>query len=280
MTSTRKYEIALSFAGEDREYVEMVADQLRNKGVKVFYDRYVETDLWGSDLYTQLVDVYMKQAQYTLMFISAHYLQKLWTNHERRAAQARDIEEAREYILPARFDDTEVPGILPTTGFIDLRRLAPVDVALMVCEKLGRTASSHKANVLASPKSPAICSEVAFDYRSHDGRFRIGADRAEFETKWSSASGNSIHCYNDPPTLRGVALAAHAKTVSEIGDASGLDWTSRSRTPSTGQFVVLQNINGFYAALKILAINYENELKFSYWILADGSTDFSTSSDP
>jgi hypothetical protein len=280
MTSPRKFEIALSFAGEDRAYVEMVADQLRARGVSVFYDRYEETDLWGKDLYTHLVDVYMKQAQYTLMFISAHYLQKLWTNHERRAAQARAFEEAREYILPARFDDTEIPGILPTTGFIDLRRRAPIDVALMVCEKLGKAASSQKANFLPSPKSPALSSEVAFNFRSHDGLFRIGAEMAEFETKWSSASGNSIHCYNDPPTLRGVALAPAAKTVGEIGDASRLDWTSRTRTPSVGQFVVLQNTKGFYAALQILGINYENELRFKYWILPDGASDFSTVGDP
>ena len=33
-----KYDIALSFAGEDREYVEKVATLLKENGVRVFYD--------------------------------------------------------------------------------------------------------------------------------------------------------------------------------------------------------------------------------------------------
>ena len=37
-----KYHIALSFAGEDREYVDKVAHQLQEKGVKVFYDKFEE----------------------------------------------------------------------------------------------------------------------------------------------------------------------------------------------------------------------------------------------
>ena len=35
-----KYDVALSFAGEDREYVEAVAQGLKNAGISVFYDRF------------------------------------------------------------------------------------------------------------------------------------------------------------------------------------------------------------------------------------------------
>lgn len=131
-------DVALSFAGEDRTYVEMVAEQLKARGISLFYDRYEEADLWGKDLYVHLMDVYRNKANYTLMFISQHYKQKIWTNHERRAAQSRALEENNEYILPARFDDTEIPGLLPTIKSIDLRSLSPVQVALLICEKLGR----------------------------------------------------------------------------------------------------------------------------------------------
>jgi hypothetical protein len=34
------YHVALSFAGEDRGYVERVADQLVSDGVSVFYDKF------------------------------------------------------------------------------------------------------------------------------------------------------------------------------------------------------------------------------------------------
>src|SRR5215212_1573339 len=102
-----KYDVALSFAGEDRPYVEATARVLRTKGISVFYDRYEEANLWGKNLYSHLSDIYAHQARFTIVFISCHYAGKLWTNHERQSAQARAFEEQREYVLPARFDDTE-----------------------------------------------------------------------------------------------------------------------------------------------------------------------------
>ena len=130
------YEVALSFAGEDRTYVGQVAMALQSLHVKVFYDGYEEENLWGKNLYTHLQEIYSKRAKYTVMFISSHYAQKLWTNHEREAAQARAFEENREYILPARFDDTAIPGMLATVGYIDLRRKTPEQLADLIVRKL------------------------------------------------------------------------------------------------------------------------------------------------
>jgi hypothetical protein len=45
-----KYDIALSFAGEDRDYVEEVANSLNENVVRVFYDKFEQVDLWGKDL--------------------------------------------------------------------------------------------------------------------------------------------------------------------------------------------------------------------------------------
>jgi hypothetical protein len=116
-----EYDVALSFAGEDRKYVEAVAHELKKLDVRVFYDNFETVNLWGKDLYTHLQDVYQKQAKYTVIFISEHYARKLWTNHERKMAQARAFAESREYILPAKFDDTEIEGIPQTIGYIDLK---------------------------------------------------------------------------------------------------------------------------------------------------------------
>ncbi|MGG3640138.1 TIR domain-containing protein [Bacillus gobiensis] len=101
-----------------------------------FYDDYEKSSLWGKDLYTHLQDVYFQEAKYTIMFISSHYAQKLWTNHERKNAQARAFQENKDYILPARFDDTEIPGLLPTIGYIDLRELEPMKFGELIIEKL------------------------------------------------------------------------------------------------------------------------------------------------
>lgn len=44
------YDVVLSFAGEDREYVEECADILTALGIKVFYDSYEQDVLWGKQL--------------------------------------------------------------------------------------------------------------------------------------------------------------------------------------------------------------------------------------
>lgn len=132
-----EYDICLSFAGEDRAYVKQVADALRTRGIRVFYDEYERSQLWGKNLYTHLDDVYRRMAQYCIIFISEHYAQKLWTNHERESAQARAFSASEEYLLPVRFDDTAIPGIRPTTGYIDLRATSPKELADLIAEKLG-----------------------------------------------------------------------------------------------------------------------------------------------
>ena len=130
------YDIALSFAGEDRGVVELIAAELKSRGVTVFYDRYEVANLWGRDLYVHLDEVYRKRARYCLMFLSKSYASKLWTTHERRSAQARAITEKGEYLLPIRLDDTEIPGILSTVGYIKTADFSAGQIAELVAQKL------------------------------------------------------------------------------------------------------------------------------------------------
>ena len=102
------YDVSLSFAGEDRTFVLEVANHLTSYGIKPFYDDYEKIDLWGKDLYVHLDSVFRERSQLCVMFISRHYKDKLWTNHERESAQARAFQENEPYIFPFRFDETEI----------------------------------------------------------------------------------------------------------------------------------------------------------------------------
>lgn len=46
-TKSYRYEVALSFAGEQRYYVERVANRLKKLGVSYFYDFDEQIELWG-----------------------------------------------------------------------------------------------------------------------------------------------------------------------------------------------------------------------------------------
>lgn len=133
-----EYDVVLSFAGEDRKYVELTAKYLKSKGVKVFYDNYETVDLWGKDLYQHLDNIYQNKGKYAVIFISESYSKKLWTNHELKSAQARAFSENEEYILPARFDETEIPGIRKTVGYLSLKDLTPSQLGKKIIEKLGK----------------------------------------------------------------------------------------------------------------------------------------------
>ncbi len=133
---TREFEIGLSFAGEQREYVEEVAHHLKELGIRTFYDDYATIDLWGKNLYQHLNDVYKNKCLYCIIFISKDYARKLWTKHELQSAQARAFKENKEYILPTRFDDTELPGLDDTTGYIDLTKVTPKELAEMANRKV------------------------------------------------------------------------------------------------------------------------------------------------
>lgn len=113
------YDVALSFAGEDRPHAEALAASLKAQGIRVFYDAY--EDLWGEDLYVHLHEIYNRRARFCVLFVSAHYAAKLWTNHELRAAQERALEQkSAAYILPVRIDETTIPGLHKTLGYVKL----------------------------------------------------------------------------------------------------------------------------------------------------------------
>jgi hypothetical protein len=131
-----RWDVALSFAGAQRGYVQQVAEALRARGVRCFYDADEEIDLWGRYLAEELPVIYGEQAAAVVVFISADYATRDWTRHERRAALSRAVRERREYVLPARFDDTPLPGLLPDMSYVDLRARDPQDFAAMIAAKL------------------------------------------------------------------------------------------------------------------------------------------------
>ena len=211
---------------------------------------------------------------------SQAYVDKPWTNHERRSALSRAVHEKREYVLPVRFDDTLVPGLPDDVIFLRASEYTPAQLATLIAEKLGISRFHVKASQVPAPRMASTTGEVVFDYSSHNGRYVIGSGMLEFETKWSKASNTSIYVCNDPSSIHGVALARGCTSISSVLNAESLDYTSRIRTPSLGEIAVLLNGHGFYAAIHVLSIKDDtrgddrDELRFRYAIQPDGSDNF------
>lgn len=136
-----KYDVALSFASEQREYVEQVANQLNRLGIKCFYDNNYKTKLWGENLLKYLEDVYCRKSQYCIIFISEAYNKKQWTKFEYDVIMERfylndHTGDSSQYLLPVRFDDTELSGLRNSLGIISAQETTPKELAHMIYDKL------------------------------------------------------------------------------------------------------------------------------------------------
>lgn len=154
-----KYDVCLSFAGEQRDYVDQVADCLRRASVRLFYDRYETAAMWGQDLVQRLDEVFRGQARFCVMFVSADYAAKVWTTHERRSAQARAVDTTSTYILPVRFDQTEIPGLLNSVVYLNAAELTPNQLADFIIEKI-RGTNPHHASASPSTTSRVVTSQL------------------------------------------------------------------------------------------------------------------------
>jgi hypothetical protein len=88
-----RWDVALSFAGAQRSYVEQVAAALRARGVRCFYDADEQIELWGKYLAEELSAIYSERAATVVVFVSAEYVERDWTRLERRAALNRAVRE-------------------------------------------------------------------------------------------------------------------------------------------------------------------------------------------
>lgn len=117
--------------------------------------------------------------------------------------------------------------------------------------------------------------EVKFIYSSNNGLYLIGKDDYLFGIEFSTASTECIHVYNDHKTIDSIAIVDGIINFEDFNFERKYDGTSRSRSPKIGEIVLLKNIHGKYALLKIENIKVKSrgdnadEVKFVYKILGD-----------
>jgi hypothetical protein len=130
------FDVAISFAGTERELAEKLAEILRAAGITVFYDNFYPEHLWGKNLTTFLDEIYRKRAKFCVVFVSEEYKGCEWTIHELRSAQAKALEQkGEEYILPVKVDDTELDGLPPNVGYVGIS-LGIEKIAELLIKKL------------------------------------------------------------------------------------------------------------------------------------------------
>lgn len=64
------YDVALSFAGPERQLADKLAHIIRDAGFQVFYDDFYPEHLWGKNLVDLFDAIYRKDSRYCVIFVS------------------------------------------------------------------------------------------------------------------------------------------------------------------------------------------------------------------
>ncbi|MFZ4380557.1 MAG: TIR domain-containing protein [Sandarakinorhabdus sp.] len=207
------YDIAISFAGEDRALAVNIADLLTNEfNLSVFYDDFEQAKLWGTFLPERLLEIYRDKARSCLIIVSQNYKLKRWTTHEWRAAQERALNDLNtEYILLVRLDDTVLDGMFTSVGFIDGRTASPRTIGRLVYEKIGDTASLNGIVRLADQQyreglvDEALATISKVEYEENLDLLRVKANIYGQKSMYMDA----IECWNKILLSRPSDFLAH-----------------------------------------------------------------------
>ena len=142
---SNEYDVAISYAGEDRYIAENIADALRNKGLSVFYDQFYKSELWGKNLSEWFKKIYGESSRFVLVLISHHYPVKDWTDFEFSIAKEEENKRDGEFILPMRLDETKLVGLPSDKAYLDFNREGLDAIVDCFVEKI---------KILTSQKSP------------------------------------------------------------------------------------------------------------------------------
>ena len=143
-----EYKVALSFAGEQRDYVEQVSQELSKLGIHHFYDNNETVEMWGKALTEYLDEIYFYKSEYVVVFVSREYRDKIWTRWEIKSAQDRSLRQKNEYILPVYFDRIRLSGLPDSIGYINGNRTSPKELARMIYEKVMKSKVESPQKVL------------------------------------------------------------------------------------------------------------------------------------
>lgn len=122
MTGAEVYDVAVSFAGAQREYVERVVRACEALGLRVFYDQDNTVHFWGRNLIYEMRTIYGgNQARYMVPFISAEYLAGAYPMDEFDFSTSQSLERRDDgYILPILIGQVEIPErfLNPAIGYL------------------------------------------------------------------------------------------------------------------------------------------------------------------
>ncbi|MEO1052379.1 MAG: toll/interleukin-1 receptor domain-containing protein [Bacteroidota bacterium] len=104
------YDLAISFAEEDRTIASGIATALALHEIDYYYYPEQRARMVGSNILDSLDDIYEEESRFALLIVSSYYLEKRFTIHEYKAIQRR-LKRQKDYIIPVKVGDVDLTDL-------------------------------------------------------------------------------------------------------------------------------------------------------------------------
>lgn len=154
LPDNKKFLVAFSFAGEQRDLVSAIAGAVENElGTStVFLDEWFEYYIAGNDADLKLQRIYDQDCDLVVVCVSEKYGNKPWTQAEHAAIRARymkaqesDDSREKDKIFLLRVGDGDVPGILLNAIVPDVREKSFDDTVQLIIKRFELISSKTEA---------------------------------------------------------------------------------------------------------------------------------------
>lgn len=241
----KQYDIAVSFAGEQRDYVERVVAACKQRGLVVFYDRDKNNDWWGGNFIRQQRTVYSSRTRFFVPFISNEYLSRPIPMDEFSSAMMTAVKQGDGYILPVLMGNTTVPVDLlhPHVHYLRAEDYSPEALADALVRKIGSARDAGQAPTPVGEvieqalqfRMPKITPTTWSKYAELDRVFDLLSDRFRQAGQQLSEQGLvcTVRCPQDHLIIR-VERSGRTIAGLDIHKGSGLGddkitWSEGSR---------------------------------------------------
>jgi len=132
------FEVALSFPGDEREFVKSIAMYLERQigPNSYFYDNNYKSQLARPSLDILLQQIYRDRSKLIVVFLGEKYQEKEWCGLEFRAIREIILNKQHEKIMFIRMDQGKVDGVFKTDGYIDAGSHTPEEIANFIVERI------------------------------------------------------------------------------------------------------------------------------------------------
>lgn len=104
----KEFEIAISFAGENRKLAKYIAEQFEKIDVPVFYDELYESNYLGKAWSKEFERIFINDSRYVVCLLDTFHKDKIWPTFERDCFKRR---VPNGDVIPIYLDDTIFVGI-------------------------------------------------------------------------------------------------------------------------------------------------------------------------